>query len=322
VVAPADNASPATPANVETTTVASDASEPKKVGTARPRFPAKQDPAPPAAATGSKTTLDEQEPAVAPASADAQNTEAAGAEQAAPSDPSSPGVTAHHADNPDHPAQADIALKSHPDVPLDASSIPSSPVYGSSALDAGAQDGSAASASIATAQTLAANAGVASSAALTGPAASPAGGTIPGAVPLAGLGIEIAASLQDGKHRFDIRLDPPELGRVDVRLDVDRNGRVSSRLIAERTDTLDLLRRDAPQLQQALRDAGFNTSDNTMQFSLRDQGFGNQGQAGGNGPNAPASSLVVLNDTAANSTELPRSYSRLAGTGGGVDIRV
>ena len=47
-----------------------------------------------------------------------------------------------------------------------------------------------------------------------------------------------------GNSRFEIRLDPPELGRIDVRLDVDRDGNVSSRLVIERADTYDLLRRD------------------------------------------------------------------------------
>ena len=46
------------------------------------------------------------------------------------------------------------------------------------------------------------------------------------------------------KH-FEIRLDPPELGRIDVKLDVDRDGNVSTRLVVDRADTLDLLKRDA-----------------------------------------------------------------------------
>ena len=45
-------------------------------------------------------------------------------------------------------------------------------------------------------------------------------------------------------------------------------------LIADRSDTLDLLRRDANDLQHALQDAGLKTSDNGLQFSLRDQTMG------------------------------------------------
>ena len=74
-----------------------------------------------------------------------------------------------------------------------------------------------------------------------------------------------------GKSRFEIRLDPAELGRIDVRIDVDRNGQVTSHLTVEKPETLAMLRQDAPQLQRALNDAGLKTGDGGLQFSLRDQ---------------------------------------------------
>ena len=90
-------------------------------------------------------------------------------------------------------------------------------------------------------------------------------------VPVAGLAVEIAAQSNAGRNRFEIRLDPPELGRIDVRLEIDGDGQVKSRLIVERSETLDMLRRDAPQLERALQQAGLKTSDNALEFSLRDQ---------------------------------------------------
>ena len=101
----------------------------------------------------------------------------------------------------------------------------------------------------------------------------------PAAIPFAGVAIEIAGKALAGKNHFEIRLDPPELGRIEVRLDVDRDGNVTSRMIADRADTLDLLRRDASGLERALQDAGLKTSDNGLQFSLRDQSAQQQ-QAG------------------------------------------
>jgi flagellar hook-length control protein FliK len=95
------------------------------------------------------------------------------------------------------------------------------------------------------------------------------------AVTVADVAVTIAAHAQSGKSRFEIRLDPAELGRIDVQLNVDSRGNVSSRLIVERQDTLNLLVRDAPQLQRALQDAGLNTAGG-MQFSLADQGFANR----------------------------------------------
>src|SRR5262249_58012007 len=61
------------------------------------------------------------------------------------------------------------------------------------------------------------------------PAAAYTSDSIATAVPIAGLALQIAARAQAGNNRFEIRLDPPELGRIDVRLGVDREGRVSSR---------------------------------------------------------------------------------------------
>ena len=108
-----------------------------------------------------------------------------------------------------------------------------------------------------------------------------------------------------GKNHFEIRLDPPELGRIEVRIDVDRDGHVTSRLIADRSDTLDLLRRDATGLERALQDAGLKTADNGLQFSLRDQTMGRQQS---NMP-APPIAQIVVNDSSlsindATSTQL------------------
>ena len=114
------------------------------------------------------------------------------------------------------------------------------------------------------------------------------------AVPLAGVAIEIASKALAGKNHFEIRLDPPELGRIEVRLDVDRDGNVTSRMIADRSDTLDLLRRDASGLERALQDAGLKTADNGLQFSLRDQSTGQQQANGG----SDTARLVVEDENA------------------------
>jgi flagellar hook-length control protein FliK len=136
-------------------------------------------------------------------------------------------------------------------------------------------------------------------------------------VPVAGLAVAIAAQAQAGKSRFEIRLDPPELGRIDVRLDIDRDGNVASRLVVERQDTLDLLRRDASQLERALQQAGLKTADNALEFSLRGHAFGRDQET----PDAPAR-LVIPEDDAAPLEALRNGYGRILGLGGGIDIRV
>lgn len=115
------------------------------------------------------------------------------------------------------------------------------------------------------------------------------------AVPVATLAAEIAARHKAGGSRFEIRLDPPELGRIDVRLDVDRSGRVRSTLIVEKPETLDLLRHDLRSLERALDQAGFKSDPGSISLGLKnEQGtFGQNGRnfhqailAGGNGERA------------------------------------
>ncbi|HET7848509.1 MAG TPA: flagellar hook-length control protein FliK [Pseudolabrys sp.] len=149
---------------------------------------------------------------------------------------------------------------------------------------------------------------------------APNGTLVPPAVPIAGLAVEIAGRALAGKNHFEIRLDPPDLGRIDVHLNVDRNGQVTSHLVVDRPDTLNLLRQDSTGLERALQDAGLKTSDNGLQFSLRDQ---TMNQNGNMPAPAPAIARVVVPDDAMPAVELPqRIYSRLAGMGGGLDIRV
>jgi len=142
-----------------------------------------------------------------------------------------------------------------------------------------------------------------------------------GAVPLSGLAVEIAASAKSGKTSFEVRLDPAELGRIDVKIDVDRNGQVTSHLTVEKPETLSMLRQDAPQLQQALNDAGLKTGSGGLQFSLRDQSSsgqnGNFNQSGGQ-----PQRLVISEDDSVPAAIAGRSYGRTLGASGGVDISV
>ena len=138
------------------------------------------------------------------------------------------------------------------------------------------------------------------------------------AVPISGLALEIAASVRSGKSRFEIRLDPAELGRIDVRIDVDHSGRVTSHLTVERPETLSMLRQDAPQLQRALNDAGLSTGDGGLQFSLRDQS-----SSGQNGDQSnPNARRLILTEEDPVPAAIAGSYGRMLGGNSGVDIRV
>jgi flagellar hook-length control protein FliK len=139
------------------------------------------------------------------------------------------------------------------------------------------------------------------------------------AIPIAGLAVAIAARAQSGSNQFEIRLDPPELGRIDVHLDVDRDGQVTSHVTADRADTLALLQSQQPQLERALEQAGLKTTDNGLQFTLRDQSFA--GQNNGGGGSQPLVAQLVIPDNNLAPVDATQIYTR-AGPGSGLDIRV
>lgn len=143
-------------------------------------------------------------------------------------------------------------------------------------------------------------------------------------VPLTGtaLAVEIMSRVREGMRRFDIRLDPPELGRIDVRLDVDRNGHATTRMTVDRQETLDLLQREARGLERALQSAGLKTEQGGLEFSLR-----YQMQDGTPDPQArhftePRSDLIAIDDGGPALAAALQHYALAAQARGGIDISV
>jgi flagellar hook-length control protein FliK len=85
------------------------------------------------------------------------------------------------------------------------------------------------------------------------------------------LGLAIAAKTADGIKHFDIRLDPPELGRVEIHLSLDNSGKAQANLVIDKPQTLELMQRDTFGLTQSLNNAGVSLSNNGLNFSLRGQ---------------------------------------------------
>jgi flagellar hook-length control protein FliK len=133
------------------------------------------------------------------------------------------------------------------------------------------------------------------------------------------LAVEISAKSQSGAKQFDIRLDPPELGRVEVRLSIDATGKASAHLSADQPQTLDLLQKDAPTLTRALRDAGLDVSQNGLNFSLRQQS-GDTGAGNNQGRSTGGRSFSLTATSNVDATSASAAYS--ASADGRVDIRV
>ena len=146
--------------------------------------------------------------------------------------------------------------------------------------------------------------------------ASPLPGSAP-QMPVNTLAFNIARNVENGVNRFEIRIDPPELGRVDVKLDMTVEGRVQAHLTVERSETLELMMRDARSLEKALADTGLNMNRDSLSFSLKDQNASGGGQnADGTAPNQ--------NDAVetAGEDEQPGNTARGYITDTGVDISV
>ena len=133
------------------------------------------------------------------------------------------------------------------------------------------------------------------------------------------LAVTIAAKSADGIKHFDIRLDPPELGRVQVHLSLDDLGKAQASLVVDRPQTLELLQRDAASLTRSLHDAGVSLSNNGLNFSLRGQDRQNEG---GGVVKGRSRALSVKADIGTDAISNSSSIASFAPGGVRLDIRV
>jgi len=82
----------------------------------------------------------------------------------------------------------------------------------------------------------------------------------------------ISTRLANQNTQFDVRLDPPELGRVAIRFEAGE--KASLNLAFEQQSTLDLFQRDSDALFALLRESGIDTGDEfqlSFEHAHRDQ---------------------------------------------------
>ena len=83
---------------------------------------------------------------------------------------------------------------------------------------------------------------------------------------------EIVRRFDGETTKFEMRLDPPELGRVEVRMEVTRDHKVTAVLAADSPQALTELVRHARELEQTLQSAGLELAENGLSFDLRQGG--------------------------------------------------
>jgi flagellar hook-length control protein FliK len=139
--------------------------------------------------------------------------------------------------------------------------------------------------------------------------------TVVAAPNLGTLAMSIAAKSKNGEKHFDIRLDPPELGRVEVKLSIDDAGKAQANLAVEKPHTLDLLQRDRSTLERALRDAGLDLAGGSLNFSLK-------GQERDGNPLMPGSRPLSLSAIAQEDSGVAIPSHHLVAADSRLDIRV
>ena len=80
----------------------------------------------------------------------------------------------------------------------------------------------------------------------------------------------IIMKLGQRTSRFDMVLTPENLGMVDVTLEVDNNGQLRARMVFDNPAAAQDLRARAEELRRQLAEAGFQLSDNALEFTDRD----------------------------------------------------
>ncbi|MBI3439593.1 MAG: flagellar hook-length control protein FliK [Proteobacteria bacterium] len=137
------------------------------------------------------------------------------------------------------------------------------------------------------------------------------------------VGGEIIRRFNGSDTRFQLRLDPPELGRVDVRLDVSRDHRVTAVISADSPQALSDLARGARDLQQALQSAGLDLADDGLRFDLSSNGQGNsfaQAQAQQDQPDHRAANISQTETSTAPEVPASRPLSIDSWRGSRVDL--
>lgn len=111
--------------------------------------------------------------------------------------------------------------------------------------------------------------------------------------PIRDIAVHISQHADTGMNRFQLRLDPPELGRVDVRMEVSSDGKLSAVIAVERPETLDLLQRDSRALEKSLAEAGLKMDGNSLSFSLKGGRHENQNTDGSRPGHGGAGNLLT-----------------------------
>jgi flagellar hook-length control protein FliK len=132
--------------------------------------------------------------------------------------------------------------------------------------------------------------------------------------------LHISRAADQPGDKLTVHLKPADLGKVTIELDVGPDNRVIAVISVEKSETLDLLQRDARALERALNDAGLRADTGSLQFNLQ----GNGDQAKGNGRRDGLDGAIMMPEGSGGEADVPAPalYRPLILPEGRVDIQV
>ena len=138
--------------------------------------------------------------------------------------------------------------------------------------------------------------------------------------PVEQIKVQVTQAVKEGSSTINLHLEPSSLGKVDVKLDFGVDGKTTVLVLAEKAETLDLLQRDARQLEKALNDAGIKTDSGSLSFNLQQGDSQQQGQFAENKflQHFPT---VSQEEDVVGAEQIIQAYAN-QGNQGGLDIRV
>ena len=134
---------------------------------------------------------------------------------------------------------------------------------------------------------------------------------------IAQISAQIIRRLEGRSTRFDIELNPHDLGKIDVRLDIDSEGRLAARLAFDNPAAAADLRGRVDELRRDLEQAGFQMSEDAFSFAERDGARQRREDAGDGSLRSFARSAEVSEEADAAAQPALRVMARL-----GLDVRV
>ncbi|MFD2262705.1 flagellar hook-length control protein FliK [Lacibacterium aquatile] len=132
--------------------------------------------------------------------------------------------------------------------------------------------------------------------------------------------IGLARAVDNGApSKLSLELMPKNLGRVTIEVEATKDGQLKASIQAENPTALEVLRKDAPQLERSLQEAGYKMDHQSLSFSLRDHGQGGKGEGNGQGRGDRANPENILSPVVEDEAPVAR---RSRASMGRVDVTI